>query len=224
MEESYVWTPPGNLPSRDDYTLEISPENDTTEVNYSPQFAIRNPSGLSVTSIYLSNTSEGATVPLSTLVQTISGTASTALSGASATSTSASGATPISPPSTGTQTASSSPSSSPSTSSVGGVSATKLGIGLGVPLGVLLLAAICLAAFFIRRRRKAKAPTPTEFKSELDAESKLQGPPVEVDGESYDPNARKELDGKAVPVRSKELEGDEGVKRYELPEDRGLKS
>lgn len=90
-------------------------------------------------------------------------------------------------------------------------SGAKIGIGVGVVLGVVMIAAAVLAAFLLRRRRKVKNEAVVQLLS--------------VDGDSGKSELGDEPHGQFVPMQSMPMEmqakipPDQVHKAHELPSD-----
>ncbi|KAI9934436.1 hypothetical protein ASPWEDRAFT_43847 [Aspergillus wentii DTO 134E9] len=121
---SYSWTPESSLADRDDYTVEIISDDDSSEVNYLPRFSVSGVTGSASTTEAASTTTgtasssttsdattTDATTTTGATTGTTTGTASTTLTTQTSTSTdsttSGSSSSP-SPTSSGSSTASSS--------------------------------------------------------------------------------------------------------------------
>ena len=110
-----------------------------------------------------------------------------------------------------------------STSSSGLSDAAKIGIGLGVPLGVLIIA-LEIGFVLYRRKRYRSQQASTEpggevatYKSGLDGdESTKHG--SNFKGAEEKTTKLREMDGNSLPFSRKELTGTPGVRRSELPE------
>ncbi|OXV06659.1 hypothetical protein Egran_05574 [Elaphomyces granulatus] len=114
---SVTWTPPSNLASQPDFTIQIVNDQDKSQNNYSPHFTISGLTGSSATS---------SNVASSTLVSSVSSSAASSSAATSSSDSSTSSGSSSTPSSTVSSASSaSSPSSTPSsTSSTSGSSST----------------------------------------------------------------------------------------------------
>ena len=111
-------------------------------------------------------------------------------------------------------TISSSPS--PTGTSSGLPPKSKIGTGVGVPLGVVLLTGLIVLAYWFGQRKER---TKSRHVSHSSLENESGRAMVDRDGSIHWIGFVPEIDGAEIPIHSRELEGSLGPRRYELPGD-----
>ncbi|KAL6718751.1 hypothetical protein ACLMJK_002985 [Lecanora helva] len=99
-------------------------------------------------------------------------------------------------------------------------SSAKIGIGLGVPLGLIILAILASAAYFLRKRNPGSLFTGSINTATDEAKTSLNKGRAKPTGKLNEAEetgqALHEKDGINVPAFSRELPGSPGVQRHEL--------